>query len=419
MSATPERDLSSQLAANGSWRTSVVRDMEAIEQLRADWMRCRASVPRPHIQLHPDWLPIGCPPASAGGPTPAVAAILSGTEVLGIAPFRLLDHRWVCRLAYRELLAFKIRLADLCGEALAAPDVERAHVLLLTALADAGIPFDVLFLESVDKGSRLWQTLLTSPILRRAFWVYVPDPEALHHLVRLPATLERYIDSLSSDKQRRLRRLKRTASDTGSGGIELLRIEHAKQVPRFLRQVEEVSRRSWKVSALGVARRTTEEEVTRLTAYAERGWLRSYVLSRGGTPIAFRICYQCDGVLYLDDTGYDAALRPLQPGNVLLYLMIQDCYESDTPQWIDFGYGDNAHKRLFANESYPEANVYLVKKALRPGAAMAARFAFDASGRVARHALDWLSVRSRVRGWLRPPPKSASVPPSVNDSKPC
>jgi len=81
-------------------------------------------------------------------------------------------------------------------------------------------------------------------------------------------------------------------------------------------------------------------------------------------PVAFCTCYQSDGVLYLDDTGYDAAWRKHQPGKVLLYLMIEDLSAFNTPSWMDFGYCDNEHKRFFA--SYPEANVYLVRKKVHP-----------------------------------------------------
>jgi hypothetical protein len=384
----------------GLW-TRVLKEPAEIEALRTDWLRCRRHLQRPEMQLHPDWLLLSSRPAQERRVMPAVAVLYEGSEVRGIAPFRMLSHRWPCRLGYYEPFVFRILLADLCGESLAAPDTESAHELLLTGLIRAQVPLEAMLLESVDTRSFLWRTLTGSAEIRRWYWVYIPQGQTVHHMIQIPESIDEYLAKFGSDGKKKLRRWSRALRDACGGALEIRRVTREEQVPEFLSQVEEISLKSWKASALGRVLRATDESTRQLREYASLGWLRSYVLLCGGAPVAFRTCYQSDGALYLDDTGYDAAWRKHQPGKVLLYLMIEDLFAFERPSWLDFGYGDNEHKRFFANVSYPEANVFLIRKRLRPTMVMVAHSLCARTSRVTRSLLDMASARHKVRQWLR------------------
>jgi len=101
----------------------------------------------------------------------------------------------------------------------------------------------------------------THPVteLRRGYWVYVPQGETVHHLIRLPASLEEYIGKFGVDGRKKLRKWPRALAQACGGGLEIRRITREDQVPQFLSQAEMISLKSWKAPALGRVLRSTEQ----------------------------------------------------------------------------------------------------------------------------------------------------------------
>jgi CelD/BcsL family acetyltransferase involved in cellulose biosynthesis len=142
---------------------------------------------------------------------------------------------------------------------------------------------------------------------------------------------------------------------------------------------------------------------------ADRGWLRSYVLTCGDVPVCFIIGAQDDATYYYERIGYDPTWHEHSPGKVLLFKVIEDMYAERTPKWFDFGTGDSEYKRVFGTEQYDELNVYLLRKSVYMAAARATHSSVGVVDRAVRRVLDRYQLRQRVRHLLRGRKDSAAI----------
>jgi CelD/BcsL family acetyltransferase involved in cellulose biosynthesis len=162
-----------------------------------------------------------------------------------------------------------------------------------------------------------------------------------------------------------------------------------------------VSALSWQGASLGSLVEATGRHVAWCQEHAARGWFRSYLLSDDERPVAFALGLQAEGTYYYDQVGYDPAYAEHGPGTALLYKLIADLFDHDPAKWVDFRYGDSPYKTLFANRSYPEANLFLLRRSAYTAVARATHAACDLAGRAVRAGLDRFGVRERARHYLR------------------
>jgi len=384
-----------------TYQLEVLTEWSQIEAVRAEWEGLRRVFGNSDLQLHPDWLAIDQRCVDGEAKSPAVVCVRQNGNLVGIAPYQVRKYRWECRLGYAKVAEFPVSRADLCGMSLLAaeqPDVQEA---LLCTIADAGVPLHLVYLECVADRSVLWRLLHESPEIRRRYWVYRPRPVSNHYRIRLPATMPEYLSKFSSESRKKLRKAARRLEEACGGRLEVRRIRSEEQLPEFMAQVERVSARSWKGTRLQRVLRATPARLEGWREYARRSWLRSYVLIGAGQPIAFRTAYQFGGVLSLDETAYDPEWREYQPGNVLLLGMLEDLFQVDKPDIIDFGYGENDNKRFFSNDCEHDANFFLVRKEAYGALALSTYAGCIAAGATMRRILDGAGLRSRIRGWLR------------------
>jgi CelD/BcsL family acetyltransferase involved in cellulose biosynthesis len=237
--------------------------------------------------------------------------------------------------------------------------------------------------------------------LRRRFWVYVPKPPSPRRIVELPGSFEDYLAKFSPRTRSNFRNKVNKLEKACDGQLELERVETRAEVPSFLDRVDALSRRSWQGALLQQVVTATEAERERLQLFADRGWLRGYLLKRGNEPLAFAVGYQADGTYFYARPGYDPSWGHLRVGTVLLYKIIEDLTRHHPARRLDFGYGDNDYKEIFANHSYPEANVYLVRRSTYGACTLGTIRSLTAVSSAVRGALDRLRLRETVRHWLR------------------
>jgi CelD/BcsL family acetyltransferase involved in cellulose biosynthesis len=155
----------------------------------------------------------------------------------------------------------------------------------------------------------------------------------------------------------------------------------------------------------------------RLAAYADRGWLRAYLLAHDDGPIAFVVGTQASGVYHYEHPAYDPSWAAYNPGTVLLYRMLEDLFAHDRPEQFDFGPGDNEYKRLYSNRAEDAANILLVRRSAKMAFPYALHRASAWVGDAARRTLDRLEIRDKVRHLLRGNQRPANGdPPSTGSS---
>lgn len=389
--------------------TSVLRgETEAVGVIEA-WRTLFERTPGARLQHDPDWVLDEARAAADEGGELLLAALwrseASGEEgeLVGIAPVLARPSVWSCDLGYKPLARFPVVLgALLAPRPLVRADVRGAEEAMAGALGAALGACDLIAVESMPLDSPLAARLLgASP--RLPFWVQRAAPDSPHRVIRMPGSFDEYLGKFKGRMRRqfayRQRRLEALAREAG-GELRVERVEKPEDVGRFLERAGDVSRRGWKGRRLGkvVGEKT---HAARLLAAARAGRLRSYLMSLGERPVAFAIGSQAQSVYHYEHPAYDPELAAYSPGNVLLYAMLEDLFAHRKPELFDFGRGDNEYKRLFSNDVYDEAHLFLVRRSLYTGVAMVAHGAVSSLSRVAKEALERTELRETVRHLLR------------------
>lgn len=254
--------------------------------------------------------------------------------------------------------------------------------------------------DDLEVGSPLWRAanaLEASGRVRVFHHPAVPQP---HWWIRFPSTPARYWERFSSKSRNTLRRRAKKLAH------RLVRVCRPSEVVEFLRKAEHVSRRSWQGQRLGARVRNDERQRRFLTALAERGALRSYLLESETEPIAFLLGVQDRDRFRYEEVGFDGAYEKRSPGTVLLYRVLEDLLAGDCPPLFDFGAGDAGYKQFFGNMRTMSGPLVIAGRTLRPTAA----FALDRAHRLAEDGARYLLRRTglyqQVRRLYRRPPTS-------------
>ena len=96
---------------------------------------------------------------------------------------------------------------------------------------------------------------------------------------------------------------------------------------------------------------------------AERGWLRSFLLLAGDSAVAFAFCFQGKKTLVYETIGYDREFAKYSTGTILLYRLLENLYQQDKPDYVDFGEGEAEYKRLLANDVIKVSSQFVVRDA--------------------------------------------------------
>lgn len=363
------------------------------------WLKCQSER---HIENHPNWV-LASVDNSQQEDHVLVAVLYEGQQIACVAPFQVFNQPWRCQLGYRTIINFPMVLADLCGDTLAVPPLPEAREALWRAIADCAVPYNFIFLECLPQNSALWRAIHESPIIRKRFWIYKPTGITQRHRIHLTGSFENYLEKFDRERRRKLKQELNRLERACDGDFIFERITTADQVPDFLRAVEKVSAASWQGSQLGLVLHSTLDQVRTLQSYAAMGWLRCYLIRTSQIPIAFGIGWQCDEdqTYYWEYTGFDPAWKARSPGKVLLLRMIEDLCLYEPKKWFDFRRGDSEYKQFFGNHTFPEANIYLIRKSVYNGLAVGTQSMFVTFATIVRKALDLLGLRKKVRYFLR------------------
>jgi hypothetical protein len=274
---------------------------------------------------------------------------------LGLIPKQLHLHIAGRRGPATSLNGFRLAGNDLIGD-------RCAKVLwkMLNATAEHARQSDADFLlvEDVDDDSLLCAVLRR--VARAKFQFFAPKGFQDRLRIRFPDNGDDYWSRFSSRSRRRSRTQVRRLGET-----RLERVTDVAQVPEFLAHAHQISRQTWQTHRLGLRIQNNASERALFSLMAEQGALRSYLLFREATPIAFAVGTQFNGQFQFEEIGYDRSIAKLSPGFVMLLKIMEDLLQHDPPEMFDFGGGDADYKRRFANDISRSGNIWLVSPGLR------------------------------------------------------
>lgn len=189
---------------------------------------------------------------------------------------------------------------------------------------------------------------------------FKPAPFQRRHMIELPETHDDYWSKFNSKTRSTLRR---KLKQFGDCRLEL--INKPFQIPGFLENAQEISKRSWQSDLLGLRVQNDEFETQIFTFLATQNALRAYLLWQDDTPVSFCIGTQHNGIFNYEEVGYDRDYSKKSPGQVLVIKMLEEMYERDQPALFDFGGGDAEYKRQFGTRISESGHVWLLRPGMR------------------------------------------------------
>lgn len=328
----------------------------------------------------------------AGGLT-----FLRGSELIGYAPLRCRRKRLVLRLGEVKVASLPLRSVQLFGQAVLGDSDELASAFL-ERLGELPHAFDRATIEQLPVDSPLWRAISK----RRGSW-YIPleHGRALHRIVELAPTMAQYLERFSAKQRSELRRkTKRLVEDLGE--LELSVHTRPEHVRPFLDTIEPLARKTYQYRLLGKSPAGEEGAAAHnLEVCAQHGWLRAYVLTAGGRPIAYELGYAAGRVFQGEMTGYDPNCTKYGPGIVLMLRVIEDLIESKAFDAFDFGAGDASYKELLSTTAYEEVKMTLVRRTPYARAVSGLEQMLAGASRLAASLVERAGAKAQLKALIR------------------
>ena len=293
-----------------------------------------------------------------------VAILREDGRIKGLAPLLVERSHLSLKLSVITLARYPMRIARLVGPGfLYGRGVDRTDVArqLLEGLAREGLPLSLE--ELIVPGPE--QSVLASEEGRTLGFRFVVTRNEKVRRLRLQIDHERYLSDLGTKQRNNMKRMLRGLDEgKDASGVpwapQLERIVAPSDVQRFLDDLDAIFKNTWQAKTKGYVVRNGPKEVAFLTAIAERGWLRSYLLRVQGKPVAFVLGYQYGGTFLHDETGYALEHRDTRPGIYLNHMLVADLFAEHKPAVLDFGFGENEYKDAIGNEESDVISAFAV-----------------------------------------------------------
>lgn len=342
--------------------TKILGSDQELSGIGAEWEQCRQKSMRTCLDQHLKAL------MSRGGSLNRsivrTACLLNRGRLIGATPC-LVSASWqfgwrIPQFGFsRKLARFDMRLAEFRGPDFMGDLDETAARTLYNAMLKSCDDCDVIRFRQLRTDSILSRLVSERASSRNRRWVWQLRIGATRWLVRISGTSEDYLKKHSGNTRKCIRRDVRKLEQHFAGCLRLSKITEGTQVDDYVRAAHQVAEESWQRGSFNAARSA------RLRYFAEQGWLRGYLLTGNGQPLAYVLGRQADGCFYADDSAFDLRLENLSPGKVLWLKVIEDLHAQGDVKWLDFGSGDIGYKQFWAHESYPESSVLLIKPSVR------------------------------------------------------
>lgn len=266
------------------------------------------------------------------------------------------------RIGYLQLPGIQARLLTFPSDGFlgnASPENSEVFVrCVLSALRQGEA--DAAVLEQVGMESAILQNALRLPNVAGRDHVLKPVP---HSVLNLSDDTEALWQGLSSGVRADVRRKKRKLLREFGSKAKVQCFRKAAELDSAIPLVEMIAQKTYQ-RALDVGFRDTEQMRRRLRFFADRGWLRMYLLTLNDEPSAFWVGCVCNGNFFSDYLAFDPKFGEHSPGTFLLGEVIEDLCRSGVLK-LNFGAGEGRYKERFSNCHWTEASVYIFAPSLK------------------------------------------------------
>jgi hypothetical protein len=321
----------------------------------------------------------------------------------GYAPFFVHPSSLDYRLGEITLFSWPCRRYVLTAEPIVTGSIDSYADRIADLLEAVGraIPNDALvFLQGVRTESPFHSAILRHPRIRARFRVLPLAPARPHRLIDLDGNFEAYLSGLGKGTRKDLKRTIKRVQELHPE-IRTRRFCDPEDVETLLRDVEQVSKKTYQWHLLGQGVGASPLQHRKLSHAAGLGILRSYVLYANDRPIAFRVGYAYRGTYFSQAVGFDPEFAKLQIGIYLFTETIADLASDPGITRYDFLYGDAPHKERLSNAARLEQHFYLVPRTPRRTVAALLFQGLNSASAAVGNFLEELGLKQRVKKLLR------------------
>jgi hypothetical protein len=249
---------------------------------------------------------------------------------------------------------------------------------------------DCVFIPTLRIDRHLWEFLRGEGRKSANYiaMVYAPYGVRTWRWLELKGSFKQYLSTMDRKTRYKLRKFVRDLQEQGKGPLECVRVVSEDQIQEFLCSAVQISEKSWQHRELGPRVANTAHQAEEFKDLAGRGLLRCYLLKSGNQAIAFVIGYQFEGVFHYVEIAYDEAWAEFSPGTVLLYMLIEDLFQHDSPRILEFGSGgDLLYKRRFSTNECEDATLLLFRRTVGNQVLRACFLTFSSAVRLVKRLL--------------------------------
>jgi hypothetical protein len=336
-----------------------------------------------------------------------IYALREGSNLVGVASF--LAHPSVISIDVGRvrLLSCPVYRLDSFSAPLILSNGDRdREIFLLSALVDR-LKEDTgknaaAFFELVQEGTAMFDLLANCKLSSRKFHPVQYGQRYRHRYATIPDSLDAYLRQLGTRTRADLRTTRKRFVNQVKGRYYTRCFRSAHEVPLFLQDAMEVSRKTYQYRLYGSGLRDTESLERFYTSAAELGWFRSYILYVQDRPIAFQVAYVYRGRFHAEEIGYDPEWAQHHVGIFLHTEIITDLAASGGAiTEFDFGRGDFLHKQRLSTRYRIEGYFYLLPTHMRARALAASLRATNYLSSKLGAVLEGVGVRAKVHNFIR------------------
>ena len=253
----------------------------------------------------------------------------------------------------------------------------------------------VVWIPSHPVNARLPRICIQSGTIR-----YVPS-QYQRCWIDLHGDFDQYTRKFSAKSRKNLRRNVRKFAQLCGGEIRWRTFRAPEEMEEFCREARQISSLTYQEKLWNSGLPGDDEFRRQLAAGAAQDAVRGYILYYGLRPVAYIVCRARDGFLLYEYVGYDPYFQSSSPGDVLLYLAINQLFAERKFRALDFGPETSFYKKFFSNRATPCADVYYFPCKPRVLFLVCAHSFFEFMSNAVRSLMGLVRLRVRAKRLIR------------------
>lgn len=218
--------------------------------------------------------------------------------------------------------------------------------------------------------------------------------------IEIQGGFEDYLRKFSGRTRSTWRRKVRRFASASGGAIDFQEYGRAATMSEFLVLARRVSEKTYQERLLDAGIPATGWYREQILQAAARDEVRGYLLFHQGQPVAYALCAADEDTLVVERIGFDPDFAYLNPGTVLLYLLLEKLFAGKRFHILDLGRGEFPYKEHYATGNIPCAEIYYFRRSASNLLLVCAHAAAEMLSGALKSGLEVLGLKDKVRRWL-------------------